>query len=1035
MSNCIREQLKKLISFSDSEDEWESSKYGKTLKMVNDETREVLQSVWRVMLNPPSTNLSSFDELKIRRARHTCPACDATTVSFQFDQCCGAKTYFVEWQDLPTPITYFLWNHGILEPSSAGPIHFNPLLSYSQFYGKTFLQHQDVSPYLGFHLSSALPSDPKRLLYSADKTARSQFRKWIAAVRRRFQSGRIQLRFAVCDPISFAAANHSTDVNLYSRPWSIIPLRVETRKFNVIEMGYVIDRVGFLNLAPFVIPVLKPRGILYCSSYNVFLDGETVALETILCGDVGIMSTLLGIVPFEYTTGVTTRGYIQDAVHSTNPLRRVDVRIPWRHGPAVRPHFNATQLAKFLFDVFRRMFAAEFINLDADVSSNPTKHVLNTYYTKRSFTTLLRFLQGRLYGGESGRDWGKLARKLLEQLSTHYAAFAMLYPGGDNEFVSLLQQQSALQEIISEWNFSSLITPNGILPVEQPIPITRASPISPVPVSFNSYRPEYGFLRRQRPACICALVLNIPSSTVKVIKSVMLGRHITVTLNVVLTYEDRSCNVFRAIHPVFGRLTTSSDGETGSIEEDVDGWYGSAELHLCLYLPTSVCFRDDPRQILVSAFIGRDRATLECFQHHFGPSLEIFKERLLDMRHVHVFESLPNLRKPKSLPPIPSTDQTSAVTTSNFEVLFPRLEPQKREFVQCINFKAKGFEPVKVVQISPTTVRLTCALGEQLCTFPFPVTNIRHAVKLSAVEITASLVSPSDHGMYTSEPFPHGEFNLSYVNFERMETIDWKNVTLWMNGFLLSMFSDREIRCRGRKSDLWTNVKNTIHVFFAQLPNGVLRLVPEKPDDSPLIFFISDFYSDFNSHSLVADAYVLQVTPDLQSPTAAIQAVDLKVDDQQMKFWRNALPALVERCRTWNHTTTCQHNEGTTSLCPYGMGKVDSTFEQMYSKYSRFTSRVTRFALSPLFTPAYVEGTRQLMNTLSRGSLEKLDIFQYMGPLTEKLNLENPGSKFRCRVCGKEAPNKCSRCQKARYCSKTCQAADWKIHKPYCIPA
>ena len=52
-----------------------------------------------------------------------------------------------------------------------------------------------------------------------------------------------------------------------------------------------------------------------------------------------------------------------------------------------------------------------------------------------------------------------------------------------------------------------------------------------------------------------------------------------------------------------------------------------------------------------------------------------------------------------------------------------------------------------------------------------------------------------------------------------------------------------------------------------------------------------------------------------------------------------------------------------------------------------------------------------------------------------KLNLGNPESKFRYKVCGKEAPNKCSRCQKARYCSKTCQTADWKIHKPYCIAA
>ena len=46
---------------------------------------------------------------------------------------------------------------------------------------------------------------------------------------------------------------------------------------------------------------------------------------------------------------------------------------------------------------------------------------------------------------------------------------------------------------------------------------------------------------------------------------------------------------------------------------------------------------------------------------------------------------------------------------------------------------------------------------------------------------------------------------------------------------------------------------------------------------------------------------------------------------------------------------------------------------------------------------------------------------------------------FRCFLCQREGPSpplrKCSQCEAAYYCSKTCQKAHWKVHKPACIAA
>ena len=41
--------------------------------------------------------------------------------------------------------------------------------------------------------------------------------------------------------------------------------------------------------------------------------------------------------------------------------------------------------------------------------------------------------------------------------------------------------------------------------------------------------------------------------------------------------------------------------------------------------------------------------------------------------------------------------------------------------------------------------------------------------------------------------------------------------------------------------------------------------------------------------------------------------------------------------------------------------------------------------------------------------------------------------KIKCELCTNAGTKKCSVCQKARYCSKECQKADWPFHKTRCI--
>src|SRR5208282_6109558 len=101
--------------------------------------------------------------------------------------------------------------------------------------------------------------------------------------------------------------------------------------FNVIDTGYLIDYVGLLNVLPCVIPLLKyPASVLYTNTEVNKPKSEPNLLARLLCGDVGIMCTLLGIAPMPYITGVTTRSYHADSAAYVSLEQPITNRIPWR---------------------------------------------------------------------------------------------------------------------------------------------------------------------------------------------------------------------------------------------------------------------------------------------------------------------------------------------------------------------------------------------------------------------------------------------------------------------------------------------------------------------------------------------------------------------------------------------------------------------------------------------------------------------------------------------------------------------------------
>ncbi|KAI6098077.1 hypothetical protein EDD16DRAFT_1664746 [Pisolithus croceorrhizus] len=87
--------------------------------------------------------------------------------------------------------------------------------------------------------------------------------------------------------------------------------------------------------------------------------------------------------------------------------------------------------------------------------------------------------------------------------------------------------------------------------------------------------------------------------------------------------------------------------------------------------------------------------------------------------------------------------------------------------------------------------------------------------------------------------------------------------------------------------------------------------------------------------------------------------------------------------------------------------------EVLRERYGNVSAKyATRAAISPLFPVSY---------------MEKVGV-----------NIDDPiepAPTSGCVACGKGGGqlSTCSRCKKAKYCSKDCQVEDWKAHKKNCV--
>ncbi|KAL2138755.1 hypothetical protein VTI28DRAFT_6314 [Corynascus sepedonium] len=972
------------------------------------------------------------------------------------------------------------WKHGTMYMDHAlrsSATYANPLFVSPD---STVKLHYATDPLLGFHLSTAyIPlahnsqrsQDSPRVLKpeAVVAAARAEFLAWSTTFKARGQEN-VRLRFFAGDAISFCHTLQHRHVTGFersahwyrSRHTTLEPLvlveddygtdRAAPVSFNVIDTSNLIDHVGGLNLLAATSPLLDGHASssLYTETLVQRTRSQREQLDQLLGGHLPTSSLLLGLFPVEYWTNTChssigdeqlMRLFLSQYEETAISMKQLYSRITWKRPPCnsashmERLHMDEEELASLLYRMYVEMFPGENIERMLSMASiNPesTWHASLPTYTRANFVSFLVLVKKRIVA-----CWDRAIDILLARIECN----STLLTG--RHYMQELYLYMHLLDIHSVDTFRRFAT--------RDIGIGTASKGTPSVAHWQNMPPS-----------VC-ITLKVPRSALQVLTepdpstvgNLPVHGMVRDSSDGLMGWE----NYFAAVQLGFGSLSIEgvpfSNTFKLSITEDHKGWHGN--------------YRDcDTDNVYISKNLPNQTETI---------AVPAFDEEAFA-------SSTPE--------PVETKITITAITnpnTARIAFMTARLDVSSR----ILRSALLGSCPVQITPTSPCAFTVTVNEAPITVTFPVPVVaeslKKRIARTSAYIELTALIIP--DPAVYPSATFTSPLlFPNSPQNINSPVPILWNNPQICLStapiislsdpkalAFLSAhtgqMFSAREARVRSNPFLLAATtqpertriaLKESLYVLFMQFSGLDSKRNPTSSRSEPIFaiynpiagacavsmfIFPSTLRLDLARRTVVLDCAVLPVTygilPTLERSgfLAAVGdqgAVHIKVDADELRLWKEVLPAWVERCRGggWAHRERCEYRVGPGRyrapvsvevgeeiVCRCGKGVFPVEWELDVPMWEVVKSYCVRAVISPLFANALVE-----------------DVMTDVETLGLKLDREEEGKGdgvTGCRNCGREKSREggelkaCAKCRKFMYCGRTCQRADWKRHKKDCI--
>ncbi|KAF9562457.1 hypothetical protein CPC08DRAFT_706665, partial [Agrocybe pediades] len=860
--------------------------------------------------------------------------------------------------------------------------------------------------------------------------------------------------------------------------------------FNVVDTSNLTDHTGLLNILLLVIPLLqkKPWSVLYTNTLKLIgstllASPNTSALSQLARVDIPSMSLLLGLAPTAHLSHFTVNSDEHCAMH----LDQFQDIIAWKFPTPLIPgtalslsglgpkehvlSFDAEKLGVFFFQVYQKLFIVENT---AECLMNPFHMIFGQstmHDTRATFALFLVFVRRRVEV-----DWSKTVNHFLKLV----VADRSLLTGPHNyqDLLCYLHLYGAYDDMDS-FHRSLVICQGGSL---YDAYFSGWDDIPPyvcvvLTVPRSSIRP----VERMDPSKIKVPMLYCMTNCHG-------GRHSNI--HSVFQPIFGSTSVYEV---------SGSGEPRVIISEDKKGWDGDSSLIVTFYMASWILLSGPPESIKVGLHFRITPSTVRDIKPVLGPMLEIYSTSLADAAHVQVVRYRPNnpgeletLRSLFHLPKNPSSKDNTrqkvsvGVNNAKFITLTVRKEIIGETAVRSLSSGAV----VRTTPVNDYSVLVAFDGFEENVVFPFPIctgrVKIRIARKSSYIEIEAPIRPHFKDSLDVSlNMFPvacqAGNINLlniPYVNLDRLPALKLpmsEDFTLALQLHMMSSLTEYEQRIIERSDQAvapgpFIELKRTIACIVSEYcyfqKAGVRKQVfglfypGLVPLDCYALLFINEARIDVGSHNLVLDACAVPIYEKLllSDPRKmklfllGIPLLTLKTLKDEALAWFSILPVLAERCRTWKHLPSCEYRKmgipptpkASSPLCSCGKGKNLGAFGKK-DEYKLLHGDATRIAINPLFDFSYTQYQTLLPELLAGLSSKPAGIKlpqSYSFGARPVSSVPTANLKDGCDNChehqgkaGQTGLSFCSACKKARYCSRECQKAHWKVHKKYCVKA
>ena len=932
-----------------------------------------------------------------------------------------------------------------------------------------------------------LESSSNSHLPKAVRAARLQFRVWCESFRRSALQG-LKIRFLAGDALAFChTLQHkqlsaaSISANWYRAQYDLNQLILDGEdytttgkaplSFNVIDTSNLMDHIGAINLLVAASPLLDRSlsATLYTESLVKRAQNHRAFIDDLLCGHFPTISILLGLFPIEYWTKVTTTFSVDEAIldaivtgSSEDNKGQMYSRLTWKRPLSSssgtrqpmnipRVHFTETALAQILHQVYVNMFQHEDMSvLLSKIDLLTIRNNSSPPYHRGSLASFLCYIKKRVV-----LDWDKLMGAFLDLIEKT----SNIALGGNY-----------IQELYLQLHLLGLYTVSALR-----LPFNRNS---------NNQAKRGISAWNHIPEVVC-VTLKVPRAKLGVFTELPVNELGMPLLHCSLqsshTYRGKPWqNLFADVHLAFGQATTSGsrsdDGFRVNVTGDRHGWKGRSPMFISFYAPSWV-ISQDAQATRVALGVGPTPLATKTFMKVLGLEMKVYETNLGNEDNVYITKHPPNQSGHASVCGFAGGDEVTQGTSdeavrttiaANVDLKTARITAMTGRVIvlsEDVKSSLRNGAGVETIQISPCIIAVVIGKSAQRyhLYFPTPVlrslSRARIARKSSYVEVVAPLCGTVDVDRFPTLMYPvfsDGRhpviWNMPQVNLKRLPILDITKTEdmRWLVPHTSSMFSTRERMAREKtmvpgaeiQKDVRINFKDSLFsmfMHFSGLQGGrssVFGLSNPTQGGVHVLVFVSCLRLDIANHTVVLDAAILPLTnglmPHIHNFLVALTDAgicQIQVDSDELRLWKQVIPAMTERCRQWAHRSSCDYlgrsqiplsvENGQTPICSCGNGTLPAKFISDIPDWDSVSRYAVRAAISPSFSVPFVEP---------------------VGPVHGGLGITTPSGPHAdlCKVCGRGKSSsgtnllKCGRCHGVKYCSAGCQRADWKEHKKIC---